>query len=234
MVIFGAGGDLTRSKLIPALYNLAESRLLSDDFAVVAFARELEEAAFRDQLRRGIREHLTGEFQQRIWDWLDKRLYRVLGDFRDPEAYGRLKDLLDKVDGEHGTAGNYLYYMATPPSFFSEIPRQLNRLGLAAITESAMAERCPLCVEVLDLFIELYGAEAANLALKVMATGGVYLGGGIAPKIVEKLKGPTFIEAFLAKGRMRPLLEAIPVRVIMREGTALVGAARYAAELEDQ
>ena len=130
MVIFGAGGDLTRSKLIPALYNLAESRLLSDDFAVVAFARELEEAAFRDQLRRGIREHLTGEFQQRIWDWLDKRLYRVLGDFRDPEAYGRLKDLLDKVDGEHGTAGNYLYYMATPPSFFSEIPRQLNRLGL--------------------------------------------------------------------------------------------------------
>ena len=113
MVIFGAGGDLTRSKLIPALYNLAESRLLSDDFAVVAFARELEEAAFRDQLRRGIREHLTGEFQQRIWDWLDKRLYRVLGDFRDPEAYGRLKDLLDKVDGEHGTAGNYLYYMAT-------------------------------------------------------------------------------------------------------------------------
>ncbi len=63
---------------------------------------------------------------------------------------------------------------------------------------------------------------------------GVYLGGGIAPKIVEKLKGPTFIEAFLAKGRMRPLLEAIPVRVIMREGTALVGAARYAAELEDQ
>jgi glucokinase len=67
------------------------------------------------------------------------------------------------------------------------------------------------------------------MALKVMATGGVYLGGGIAPKIIAKLKGPLFMNAFTAKGRMKPLLQAIPVRVILNPRVALLGAARYAA-----
>ncbi len=98
-----------------------------------------------------------------------------------------------------------------------------------AITESAIGGRCPICIEALDLFVALYGAEAGNLALKIMARGGLYLGGGIAPKIVEVLKRPRFIEAFVAKGRMRPLLEVMPVRVILNERTALQGAARYAA-----
>ncbi len=101
------------------------------------------------------------------------------------------------------------------------------------ITESALAGRCPICVEALDLFVELYGAEAGNLALKVMARGGLYVGGGIAPQIVDKLTGPLFISAFLAKGRMRPLLAAVPVRVILNERTALQGAARYAADFLD-
>lgn len=102
----------------------------------------------------------------------------------------------------------------------------------AEITASAEARSCPLCVEALELFAGFYGAEASNLALKIMARGGVYLGGGIAPKIIDKLREPTFIEAFLDKGRMRPLLEAMPVKVIVREGTALRGAARYASLLE--
>jgi glucokinase len=86
-----------------------------------------------------------------------------------------------------------------------------------------------LCVQALDLFVALYGAEAGNLALTLLATGGVYLGGGIAPKILPKLKDPIFLNAFLTKGRMRPLLEAMPVRVILNDRTALFGAARYAA-----
>ena len=131
MVIFGAGGDLTRRKLVPALYNLAESRLLSDNFAVVAFARKLEDKAFREQLRRDVQEHLSGEFRKETWDWLDKRVHPVLGDFRDPEAYARLKETLETVDKEHGTGGNYLFYLATPPSLFSEIPRRLNEAGLS-------------------------------------------------------------------------------------------------------
>ncbi len=99
----------------------------------------------------------------------------------------------------------------------------------AAISRAGLEGRSPLCGKALDLFVALYGAEAGNLALKFMATGGVFLGGGIAPKILPKLQGPAFHEAFVAKGRMRRLLEAIPVRVIVNDKTALLGAARHAA-----
>ncbi len=99
----------------------------------------------------------------------------------------------------------------------------------AAISKAALEGRSEICREALDLFVELYGAEAGNLALKIMATGGLYLGGGIAPEIVEPLREGRFLTAFSAKGRMRPLLEAMPVRLILNEQTALLGAARYAA-----
>ena len=99
----------------------------------------------------------------------------------------------------------------------------------AAITRAALAGECPLCGHVLDLFVSLYGAEAGNVALRSLATGGVYLGGGIAPKIVERLKGPGFMLAFTAKGRLSPLLETIPVKIILNERTALLGAGRCAA-----
>ncbi len=99
----------------------------------------------------------------------------------------------------------------------------------AVISQAAMSGKSGLCVQALDLFVSLYGAEAGNLALKVLATGGVYLGGGIAPKIIRKLQDPIFLNAFTAKGRLKPLLQAIPVRVILNDKTALLGAARCAA-----
>ena len=99
----------------------------------------------------------------------------------------------------------------------------------AAISRAALAGECALCAQVLDLFVSLYGAEAGNVALRVLATGGIYLGGGIAPKIIERLQGPGFMMAFCTKGRLSPLLENIPVRVILNERTALLGAARSAA-----
>ncbi|MDA8138700.1 MAG: glucokinase [Desulfobacteraceae bacterium] len=98
----------------------------------------------------------------------------------------------------------------------------------AVISQNALEGRSSLCAQALDLFASLYGAEAGNLALKLMATGGVYLGGGIAPKIIAKLREPVFMNAFTAKGRMKPLLQAMPVRVILNPKTALLGAARYA------
>jgi len=98
----------------------------------------------------------------------------------------------------------------------------------ATISQAALTDRSALCVQALDLFVSLYGAEAGNLALKVMATGGLYVGGGIAPKILQKLQDSTFVQAFLTKGRMQPLLEAMPVRVILNDKTALLGAARCA------
>ncbi len=98
----------------------------------------------------------------------------------------------------------------------------------AAISKAALDGKCPLSEQALDLFVSIYGAEAGNLALKIMATGGVYLGGGIAPKIVPKLSGPLFMQAFVCKGRMQPLLETMPVKVITNDKTALLGAARCA------
>ena len=97
------------------------------------------------------------------------------------------------------------------------------------ISEAGLAKRCELCVQALDLFAHYYGSEASNLALKIMATGGVYVGGGIAPKILDKLKDGTFVRAFTSAGRMEYLLQAMPVRVILNDKTALLGAARLAA-----
>ena len=98
----------------------------------------------------------------------------------------------------------------------------------ATISTAALNGQSPLCEQALAIFVSIYGAEAGNLALKVFATGGVFVSGGIAPKILPKLKDGKFQEAFLDKGRMRPLLEAIPVRVIVNENTGLLGAARCA------
>lgn len=98
----------------------------------------------------------------------------------------------------------------------------------AVISQAALAETSALCRQALELFVVLYGAEAGNLALKLMATAGVYVGGGIAPKIIQKLVGSTFMEAFVAKGRLKPLLQQIPVRIIMNDKVALLGAVRFA------
>lgn len=100
----------------------------------------------------------------------------------------------------------------------------------AAISKAALDGSCPLCIQAMSIFVSMYGAAAGNLALKMLATRGVYLGGGIAPKILKVLKSPAFFEAFCAKGRMRPLMEQIPIYVILNEYTALLGSARYAAE----
>ena len=98
----------------------------------------------------------------------------------------------------------------------------------AAISKAALEAKCPTCEHALDIFVSLYAAEAGNLALKLMATGGIYLGGGIAPKLLPKLAGPLFMQNFANKGRMQPLLESIPVYVIVNDQAALMGAARCA------
>ena len=101
-----------------------------------------------------------------------------------------------------------------------------------AVTKAALEKKHPLCVETLNRFVSLLGAAAGNLALTGMATGGVYLGGGIPPKILPKLKEDRFMKAFTSKGRFQGLLEAIPVRVILNEKAALLGAAHCAAQSE--
>jgi len=98
----------------------------------------------------------------------------------------------------------------------------------ATISAAALNEECPLCIKTLDTFVSIYGAEAGNLALSAKTTGGVFLGGGIAPKILNKLKDGTFLAAFFEKGRMETLMRSMPVKVILEPKTALFGAAYYA------
>jgi glucokinase len=98
----------------------------------------------------------------------------------------------------------------------------------AVISETALNGTADLCVKALDLFVSIYGAEAGNLALKALATGGIYVGGGIAPKILQKLRDGTFIKTFIDKGRFSSFMSRIPVWVLLDEKTALRGAAYYA------
>lgn len=98
----------------------------------------------------------------------------------------------------------------------------------SVISKMALERRSPLCEMAHNIFVSVYGAEAGNLALKVLATGGIFIGGGIAPKILPSLKQPAFLESFWSKGRMADLLKSVPVHVIVNDKTALLGAARVA------
>jgi glucokinase len=99
------------------------------------------------------------------------------------------------------------------------------------IGESGLGGTCVACSEALDVFVSVYGAQAGNLALTVMATGGVLVGGGIAAKLLPRLRGGDFVAAFLDKGRYREFLSAIPIGILLDPKTALHGAAHAAAEL---
>lgn len=103
----------------------------------------------------------------------------------------------------------------------------------ATITAAALKGECPACLRTMELFVGLYGAEAGNLALKLMATGGIYIGGGIAPKILPLLDSDIFRSAFMHKGRLTSVLQKVPVRVIMTDLAPLFGAAYVACLLAD-
>ncbi|ADY55083.1 glucokinase [Syntrophobotulus glycolicus DSM 8271] len=112
-------------------------------------------------------------------------------------------------------------------------PEQLpDQLPPEEISAKGLARSCPVCTKALDMFVRLLGAEAGNLALKSLALGGVYLGGGIPPKIREKLTDGTLLAAFLDKGRFSRLLKDIPVDVILEENTPLLGAAYLALQAQ--
>jgi len=133
MVIFGASGDLTKRKLIPALYNLAKDNLLSREFALIGFARQpLSDQEFRDRISEEMTRFATGRVDPDIWHWLMRRIHYVAGDVGDPAAFQKLKAVLLDADKEHGTRGNYLYYLATAPTLFASCIRQLGEVELMA------------------------------------------------------------------------------------------------------
>jgi glucokinase len=101
----------------------------------------------------------------------------------------------------------------------------------AALTAAALEQRCAGCIAALEMFVDAYGAEAGNLALRALATGGLFVGGGIAPKILPALIDGRFMRAFHDKGAMQGLVEQIPVKVILNADAGLLGAAVHAADL---
>lgn len=202
----GKTGAEGNAALIAAGTGLGEAGLFWDGREHRPFATEGGHASFapRDEKETALLRHLLARFDSVSWE-------RVVSGPGLHHIYRFLKDSA----------------AAEEPEWLEKEMREGD--PVAVISRTALSGISPLCVEALDLFVSLYGAEAGNLALKMMAFGGVYIAGGVAPKILPKMKEPRFLEAFLDKGRMRPVLEAMPVRIVLNERTALLGAARCAA-----
>jgi glucokinase len=155
------------------------------------------------------------------------------------ELFHYLSDRFDHVSYERVLSGEGLFHIyqflkdskrfGSEPSWLSQRMKQEDPPEV--ISEMAHTNKNRLCIKALDIFASIYGAAAGNLALQVMAIGGVYIGGGIAPKIIWKLKDGTFIRAFKNKGRLSHIVTSIPVKVILNERTALLGAVSRAITL---
>src|SRR6202158_3163998 len=131
MVIFGAAGDLTRRKLIPALYNLAKHNLLSREFAMIGVARnQMTTDEFRAKLAQDLKEFSGDAIDADLEEWFERHVYYLTGAFGDDSTYQQLKELLQKVDKDHASHGNYFYYLATAPDFFGPIVEHLAAVGL--------------------------------------------------------------------------------------------------------
>jgi glucokinase len=164
-----------------------------------------------DELESGLLEYLRGRFEHVSYE-------RVCSGLGIPNIYDYLK--------ESGVA-------AEPDWLAQRLCTVDDRTPV--IAEAAMDEEqpCELCTAAMEMFLRILGAEAGNLALKVLATGGIYLGGGIPPRILPALTKPIFLTSFRDKGRFRSLLSRIPVKVILNPKAALLGAACYGLEQND-
>lgn len=157
----------------------------------------------------------------------------------ESELLGFLRPRLGRVGWENvlsgpGLANLFEFFLARSGAPEPAWYREATAAGdpPAAISAAAEAGQSFEANQALDLFVRLYGSEAGNLALKLNARGGLYLGGGIAPRLLDRLRSGAFLEAMRTKAPMRELLEAIPVRVVLHKSAALLGAARFATERE--
>jgi glucokinase len=201
----GEPGCSGNQALISAGTGLGEAGLLAEAGGCRPFASEGGHADFapRNDVEIELLRFLMVKFGRVSWERVlsGPGLVNIYEFLRDTKRGIESKELADEIASGNAAAA-------------------ISRHGLEGAPE--------ICVQALDIFVSIYGAEAGNLALKVMATGGMFVGGGIAPKIIKKLQGPAFLEAFYSKGRVRAVLEAIPVRVITNDKTALLGAGRVA------
>lgn len=138
MVIFGASGDLTARKLIPALYDLAASRRLPMEFSVVGVSRtDMSHDEFRGRLRKALEEHRPDGFSDDVWDSFSAGIFYLSGDSKKPETYSKLRDFLRKLDSERGTGGNRIFYLSSSPSLFPAIVDGLGESGMSGEDENS-------------------------------------------------------------------------------------------------
>ena len=131
LVIFGVTGDLSRKKLMPAVYDLANRGLLPPGFALVGFARrDWQDEDFAEVVYKAVREHSRTEFREDTWQDLLKGIRFVSGEFTDPDAFARLRRTIEQLDIERGTMGNHAYYLSIPPKDFPTVAQQLRDSGL--------------------------------------------------------------------------------------------------------
>src|SRR6202140_4843452 len=128
-VLFGAAGDLTKRKVVPALFNLGKAKLLPDNFAVIGVS--VDDLSLEDFRRQVTSSLPAGTDSADALEWFRNRLFYERGDFADPNTFTKLRERLAAIDAEHHTEGNYLFYLATAPKFFSQIVQQL---GAAAFS----------------------------------------------------------------------------------------------------
>ena len=132
LVIFGVTGDLSRKKLMPAVYDLANRGLLPPGFALVGFARrDWDDQDFMKEVYEAVKQYSRTEFIEEVWNQLAEGIRFVSGTFDDDEAFERLKETIDELDKERGTMGNHAFYLSIPPKAFPTVTEQLRRSGLA-------------------------------------------------------------------------------------------------------
>ncbi|MDX2592245.1 MULTISPECIES: glucose-6-phosphate dehydrogenase [Streptomyces] len=138
LVIFGVTGDLSRKKLMPAVYDLANRGLLPPGFSLVGFARrDWEDQDFAEVVHDAVREHSRTPFREEVWQQLAEGMRFIPGDFDDDTAFKQLKDAVDELDASRGTGGNFAFYLSVPPKFFPKVVQQLKKHGLASPPEGS-------------------------------------------------------------------------------------------------
>ncbi|MEU8799924.1 glucose-6-phosphate dehydrogenase [Spirillospora sp. NPDC048819] len=138
LVLFGVTGDLSRKKLLPAIYDLANRGLLPPGFSLVGFARrDWDHQDFREIAHESVKKHARTPFREDVWTHLSEGMHFVPGTFDDPGAFDALSMAVKELDATRGTGGNYAFYLSIPPKFFPEVVEQLQRCGLADPSEEA-------------------------------------------------------------------------------------------------
>ena len=224
LVIFGVTGDLSRKKLMPAVYDLANRGLLPPSFALTGFARrDWADQDFMQVVHDSVREHARTEFREDVWGQLCEGLRFVPGDFSDDEAFATLRRTIEELDASRGTGGNHAFYLSVPPKFFPDVIGQLKKHGLAESRPGAWRR---VVIEK-PFGRDLASAEALNRTVgEVFDSGSVFR--------IDHYLGKETVQNILALRFANELFEPIwnsnyvdHVQITMAEDIGVGGRAGY-------